>query len=380
MKRILPSLLLPALLAVNGCHKPAETTESNDIRVTSNQVVIAKGSAPASSITAVAPSTPIAASLNLNGRLVWDDNVTTRLFTPFSGRVIKCPIGVGESVKTGTTLALIASPDYGQARADARKAEADLMLAERTLARVRELYDHGAAPQKDLQSAEADQARARSEQKRATERLALYGEHPEGEEQLFAFRSPMAGILVEKNINPGAELRADLMLANAAQLAAPQFVVTDPERLWVQIDVPERDQAKVRAGQSFTIRSANLPGKTFSGRIDVVGDGLDQNTRTIKARGSLANPGRLLKSEMFVLAELTIAPESGVAVPVRAVFLRGEKHCVIVEDSPGHYSRREVTIGSEVNGQILITSALEPGLRVVTDGAILLEQLLSSNP
>ena len=190
----------------------------------------------------------------------------------------------------------------------------------------------------------------------------------------------MVGVLVEKNINPGAELRADLMLANTPQLASPQFVVTDPERLWVVIDVPERDQARVRAGQQFTVKSTSLPGQTFSGRVNVVGDGLDPNTRTIRVRGSLTNPGRLLKAEMFVQAEVPVAPEAGVVVPAVAMFLRGEQHCVILEDAPGRYVRRVVTPGAEHNGQLLITSGLSAGQRVVTEGAMLLEQLLSSSP
>jgi len=380
MNRILCASFTITIFVLTGCHKPPPAAESTDVRVEGGKVVVTPGSPPASAIMVATSTLPATAVMSLNGRLVWDDNATTRLFTPFSGRVTKIPVEAGERVEAGALLALIASPDYGQAQADARRAATDLVLAERTLLRVRDLFAHGAAPQKDLQSAEADMERARFERQRAAERLALYGADTNGVDQAYVFRSPIAGVLVEKNINPGAELRADLMLANAPQLSAPQFVVTDPERLWVLVDVPERDQARVRVGQTLTVRSANLPGQAFTGRVDVVGDGLDPNTRTVKVRGSLANPGRLLKAEMFVKAEVPLPPELGVAVPARAVFLRGEKHCVMVEDPPGHYARREVALGTQRGDQILVTSGLEAGQRVVTEGAMLLEQLLATSP
>jgi cobalt-zinc-cadmium efflux system membrane fusion protein len=80
---------------------------------------------------------------------------------------------------------------------------------------------------------------------------------------------------------------------------------------------------------------------------------------------------------MFVKAEFVLEPEHGVEVSSRAVFLRGEKHYVMLEDTPGHYSRREVTIGSEHSGRLIVTDGIKPGQRVVVDGALLLEQLLN---
>jgi len=101
------------------------------------------------------------------------------------------------------------------------------------------------------------------------------------------------------------------MLANTPQLASPLFVITDPTRLWIQIDVPERDQGRVRLEQSFEIKSRSLPAQTFTGKVEFISDSLDPTTRTIKVRGSVPNAQRLLKAEMFVKAEFLLAPESG---------------------------------------------------------------------
>jgi cobalt-zinc-cadmium efflux system membrane fusion protein len=366
-------------LVMTGCHKREIASDPPGVRVENDHVLVATDAPQAGSISVEASKSPDAAILSLNGRIVWDDNATTRLFTPFAGRVTKIPVETGQCVKTGDPLAHIASPDYGQAQADARRAATDLILSERTLARTRDLLSHGAAAEKDLQAAEAEMERARLEKQRTAERLALYGSSVDSVDQSYVLKAPIPGIVVERNINPGAELRSDQMLANTPQLALPHFVITDPTRLWIQIDVPEREQGRVRLEQSFAIKSMSIPGQTFTGKVDFISDSLDPTTRTIKVRGSVPNPQRLLKAEMFVKAEFVLAPESGVEVSSRAVFLRGEKHYVMLEEQPGHYSRQEVSVGSERAGRLIITNGLKPGQRVVVDGALLLEQVLSQS-
>src|SRR6266581_4654434 len=359
-----PAFLAVINLVLTGCHKENERVEVPRARVENGQVIVEPGSPPAASVSIETARPPAAVTLALNGRIVWDDNVTTRLFTPFAGRVTTIHADAGQSIEAGAPLVAIASPDFGQAQMDARRAATDFTLAERTASRLRELSEHGAAAQKDLQSAEADLERSRLEKERTAKRLALYGAAADLD-QAYILKSPIAGVVVEKNINPGAELRNDQMLANTPQLAAPLFVITDPTKLWIQIDVPERDYTRLCVGQPFVIKSASLPGQSFTGRVDVVSDSLDPNTHTVKARGSLSNGRRLLKAETFVTAEFTLPPEAGTEISSKAVFLRGEKHCVLVEEAPGRYARREVGVGAEHGGRIIITQGLETGRRVV---------------
>src|SRR6266566_1123492 len=366
-------------VALTGCPKENEHVEVPPARVENGRLIVEPGSPPAASVSIETAQPPAAVTLALNGRIVWDDNVTTRLFTPFAGRVTKIHVEAGQSIEVAAPLVAIASPDFGQAQADARRAATDFALAERTVSRLRELSEHGAAAQKDLQAAEAERERARWEKERTAKRLALYGAAADLD-QAYIFKAPIAGVVVEKNVNPGAELRSDQMLANTPQLAAPLFVITDPTKLWIQIDVPERDYIGLCAGQTFVIKSASLPGQSFTGRVDVVSESLDPNTHTVKARGSVANERRLLKAETFVTAEFTLPPEAGTEISSKAVFLRGEKHCVLVEEAPGRYARREVGVGAEHGGRIIITQGLETGRRVVVDGTLLLERMLEAEP
>src|SRR5438046_2018698 len=268
MRMLKTVLLLILSRFLIGCHSSSEkTSEAQRPRVEGDRIILPEGSPQTGSLAIAQAEVCKGASIHVNGRSVWDDEATVRVFTPFAGRVTKISADVGQAVKQRDTLAMIASPDFGQTQADARRAESDFLLTERTLARVRELYEHGAAPKKDLEAAEADFARAQTEKTRTVGRLNLYGGSLDTIDQVCPLMSPLDGVVVEKNINPGQEVRPDQMLANAPQLCSPLFVVTDPTRLWVLLDVSEKDLASIRPGEPIAIHASAFPGPVFDGRF-----------------------------------------------------------------------------------------------------------------
>jgi cobalt-zinc-cadmium efflux system membrane fusion protein len=266
-------------------------------------------------------------------------------------------------------LARIKSPEFSQAQAEARKALADAKAAERALARARELFEHGAAAAKDVDEAEADSARATSEKERAMATLSLYGGNTSSGDGVFSVRAPISGVVVEKSINPGQEVRSDQVGDK------PLFIVTDPRKLWLFLDVTEADVAALKPNQEVLIRARALPGNVFHGRVELISEGLDPTTRTIKARCLVDNAEKLLRAEMYVSADVT-ARAAGVDVPTKAVFLENDKHFVFVQTAPGAFARQPVTVGAEGNGRSVIVSGVAAGQRVVTEGCLLLEAIL----
>jgi len=378
MKAIVYTTIACGVALLTGCRHPQEATADNDPKVQGEKIIFPEKSHQLASLSVEPVEMSQSVPLHLHGRLIWDDNVTVRMFSPFGGRVVKILVEAGASVKQGDPLALIASPDFGQAQADARKAQTDFAQAERTLNRLRELSDHGAAAQKDLQAAEADYTRAAAEKERTAKRLALYGSGTDQFDQTFVLKSPLDGVVVEKNINPGQEVRPDQMMSSVPQFAAPLFVISDPTRLWLQLDANEQDLASLKPGMEIDVRSRMYPDQTFRGKIDMVSDFLDPLTRTIKVRVSIENSLRLLKAEMFVNVDVKNNAAVAVQVPVRAVFLKGEKYFVFVEDGQGQFTRREIKAGHEVDGRVAVLGGLEPGQRVVTNGSMLLQQVLTT--
>ena len=376
--RLYALVFLSMLPFASGCHGDAVTSTVPDPKVSGERITFTPGAPQLASLGVEAVTGNAAARASLFGRLSWNDDATVRVFTPFAGRVRRVLVDAGQVVRQGTPLAEVESPDYGQAQADARTAESDLRLAESNLARLNELYEHGAAALKDVEAAQADRARAAAQQSRAAARLASCGAVADSVTGLFLLRSPIGGTVVERNLTPGQEIRPDQMLANAPQLFSPLFVLSDPGRLWIQIDAPESELGELRPGTPFRFTSDALPGEAFEGRIDIVSESIDPNTHTVRARGSVNNPRRALKAEMYVNVSVDVAAHGAAmaSVPARAVFLRGDRHYAFVEEMPGTFVRREVRVGAEQDARVLVMDGLRAGQRVVTDGSVLLQQLL----
>jgi len=274
-------------------------------------------------------------------------------------------------VQAGQTLALLAAPELGSAQSEARRAEQDEALAQKNLARVAELVQAGVAPAKDLQAAEAEAARTAAERARTAARLKGYGAGG-AVDQRFALRAPIAGMVVERNVNPGQELRPD------AQSEKGLFVLSDPTRLWFVLDVAEADVGAVRPGAVVRIGATMLGEDRLEGTITHVADFVDPQTRTVKVRGTMANPGRRAKAESFVTAELRMPSAGGIIVPTKAVYLRGEQNYVFVDAGEGRYVRKPVRLGPTLDGHQVVLEGLAADEKVVVDGSLLLERLLAS--
>ena len=306
-------------------------------------------------------------TIELPARLVWNEERTQRIVPSFAGRVSHIDVDLGQSVKAGTVLARLASPDFGAAQADATKARVDVAMTQKTLARQRELLEAGIAPRKDAEQAEADAQRAAAELARAQSRVALYGGGA-GIDQQQALRATFAGVVVERNLNPGQELRPD----QSGPGVPPLLVISDPRSLWVLIDARESEAGTLRHGAAFTLVVPTLGDRVFEGRVTAVSDAIDPATRTVKIRGLVENPDRVLRAEMLATARFERSLGAGVLVPAQAVALRGTHHSVFVQSAPGVFEPREVKLGYQGPTQAVVSHGLEVGELVVSENMLLL--------
>jgi cobalt-zinc-cadmium efflux system membrane fusion protein len=371
-----------ALALFSGCGKKEKEAEGLPAPVVEGDKVTFKANAPQlNSITTEPAVARAMAVTHVTGHLYWNDEVTVRVFAPVAGRVSSVKADIGDAVSVGGPLAEIDSPDFGQALADARTALGNFAVADKTLAREKELLDHGAAAQKDVEASQAAYAAAIAERDRAQARLTLYGGSDNGTNSLYLLRSPLAGMVVDKNINPGQEIRADMMLANAPNLFAPLFIVSDPTRLWLQLDIPESELTSVRQGLKLRVYAANaFPGKAFDGEIQRIADGMDPSTRTVRVRCEVKNPDRLLKADMYVAADVvrdgTDLGQAGVEVPASALFMKGDDSYLFVEQSAGQYLREKVKVGTEKDNKVPVLDGVSAGQKVVIQGALLLQSIV----
>lgn len=313
--------------------------------------------------------------LTLPGRLVWDEDHTVRVQAPFAGRVLRPLVTVGDKVRAGQPIAEMASAEFGNAVSEARSAENDVRLADDNLKRLRELHEAGIVAMKELRQAEADFAGKQIEFNRTQTRLRQIGA---GDGPNYLLRAPISGIVVERAVNAGQEFRPD-----AAGL--PLFVITDPSRLWVRMDATESDLRRlqsVRVGTAISLATPAYPNQTFPGALSHIGDSIDPESRTFRLRGVVSNPARLLKGEMFVTATFPVGADEAYGrlhnVPASAVMLIGSSRQVFVLDPDGGYRQIEVRLVRESAGRSTV-QGLKDGQKVVTEGNLFLQQILSDS-
>jgi cobalt-zinc-cadmium efflux system membrane fusion protein len=266
-------------------------------------------------------------ALVLGGRIDFDDQRLTHVISPVSGRITRILARLGEEVKRGTPLVAIVSPDVGGAVADELKARADLVAAEHDWTRQQKLYAVQAAAQRDYEGAEDNFRRAKAEEERALQRLALF-EHGRvnAVTQEYELPSPIAGRVVASMAYPGLEVQGQY----AGGVAAELFTVGSTATVWLYADVAEADLPAVRAGAAVTARVLAYPDRAFGGRIDWVSPALDPQLRSARVRCVLANPDGLLKPQMFASVRIERPPLRALAVPRGAVVRINDQSFVYV--------------------------------------------------
>ncbi len=301
------------------------------------------------------------------GRLTWSEDRTTRIRSPFAGRVVRSLVRAGDSVEAGQALAEIFSSDFGRVQADYH-----LALAE--FERAKLLFEAGIMSRRELQSSEAGYKRAKAEYSRSQPVADKPVET--SRDGLFVLRSPISGTVVETSINPGQELGSE-------QDAPPLYIVSDPGRLWVWVDLSEMEIGQVsslRLPLAVSLRSAALPERKFAASLVHFSDALDPVSRTFRMRGVVENPGRELKGAMFVQVSLPMRgvqdeSDQQLVIPASAVFLMGEKRYIFIQHSETRYTRQEVTVIREIAGRAIVTG-ISLGQLVVTEGNLYLQQIL----
>jgi cobalt-zinc-cadmium efflux system membrane fusion protein len=309
----------------------------------------------------------------LNGRVAYDENRTARVAAPIAGRVVRLDAQPGDMVKAGQPLAWLDAPEYAAAAADVQKDENDLRLKTRAYERASEMLEAEVLARKDYELADTDLKQAQAELHRAQLRLRNLnaGSVLAREDGRYAVRAPIPGVVADRQVNPGAEVRPD------AQNAL--FVITDPKHVWVMIDLPERYLGKVAVGQIVAVEVDAYRGIDLNGRIASIGETLDPATRRVQVRCIVDNARQLLKPEMFArVTPLSEERQKHARIPNTALVSEGLSSFVFVETAPGTFEKRRIELGLQGHEESYLKSGLARGDKVVTSGALLLQSELAS--
>ena len=340
--------------------------------VTSGTIKFEEGSPQLSLIQSQSiPLSSIPTADELNARLAYDDDVTSRLSPSFSGRIIELKAAPGDVVKTGQVLAVIDSPDFGIAQADLNKARADEKRKLLSLKRAKELVPGEAISNRDFEVIQADYAQAQAETARAEQRLKNLNPHDlviKGQKVILA--SPMDGVVTERNASPSLEV--------SPGMSTPLFVVTDPKRLWLAIDLPEAFLGQVKVGGDVAVSTDAYRDERFKGKIIQLGQIINPNTRRATVMARVDNSEGKLLPEMFARAAILQTSGQGVRIPNESLIIRGIYSYVFVETKPGEFKLQQVKLLKRGIDFSYVGEGLKGDERVVTKGALLLDAELLS--
>ena len=327
------------------------------------------------------------------GAITADGTRSTPVLMPYAGQVVRVLADAGQVVRQGQPLLLIKTSDFVDARsglfsarAAYQNAQAQLVAAQRNADRQQQIYETAGGALKDYQQAKADLAAAQATARTAAaslgaarDKLAILGKSQgeinrlensgqgAGIHDITTLVAPISGVVASRDVAPGQYV--------SQGGDKPVMTITDPSRVWLVAQVAESDAEAVRVGDPVEVTTPALPGRVFHATIDLVGAALDPQTHRLPVRASIPNPDKALKPQMF--ASFAIHHRNAgeaIRVPAAAVIHEGDNARVWIMRPDGLLVARDVTTGDSAGGLVTITSGLKPGEKIVTSGALFVNE------
>jgi len=364
--------LLAATLVLSGCQgsKTNAADESSQAGNNPELFTIPQDQTSHVQVVTVQPTT-LTRSLRLTGAVAYNGFRTTPVITQVSGPVSRIAVVPGQKVTKGQPMLYVASPDYSQLRSNYLKAKDAYLLAQKAYARAKDLYQHHAIAEQNLEQAESAEVQAGGDMASAAAALKVMGitdpdalvKAPPSFE--VPVRAPISGEVVEQLVSAGQFIQPGTTQC---------FTISDMSTVWVLVNVYQNDLPYVKVGDQVTIHTDAYP-DVFHGRISYIAAALDPSTRTLQARIETNNPGEKLKKDMFVTSTVNAGTiKDAIALPDSAVLRDNENQpFVYAEVGSNQFGRRGVTLGENLSGQTQITSGIKPGDQVVGNGSLFLQ-------
>ncbi len=359
------------LLVVTGCEGSGQYASTNVKASNDAQLfTIPPEQMSHVQVLKVQPTT-LTRTLRLTGAVAYNGFRTTPVITQVSGPVSRVVVVPGQHVHQGEPMLYVASPDYSQLRTNYLKAKDAYALAQKAYARAKDLYEHKAIAEQNLEQAASAEVQAGDDLVSAQAALKVMGiTDPDALVQAppsfeVPVKAPISGEVVEQDVAAG-----QLIQPGTTQC----FMISDTSNVWVLVNIYQKDLPYVRPGDAVKIQT-DAYSVVFPGRIAYIAAALDPNTRTLQARIETDNPGEKLKKDMFVIATVNAGTmPNAIALPDAAILRDSENQpFVYAATSSNQFGRRSVTLGESLKGQTEVTSGLKAGDQVIGDGSLFLQ-------
>ena len=314
-----------------------------------------------------------------DGTIALNDDLTTPVFSPFSGRVTKIFAKLGDRVERGAPLMAVEASEFVQAQSDLITAKAQFNLAETNEKRQRELYEAEGAALKDWERSQVDLAAAEAALAAVRNRLRIFGKSDAEIVELeqapkvpamnpeSTVAAPISGTIVQRQVGIGQYIQAGS--SNAV------FSIGDLSKVWMIANVREVDGSLVHVGEAVEVHVLAVPNRVFKAKVSYVAPAIDPNTHRLAVRADVDNRDGFLKPQMF--ANFTILTGSGIAaaaVPKSAIVYEGETARVWVLASSGALAPRQIQTGRTDGDMVEVVGGLTAGEKIVVSGGLFIDR------
>jgi cobalt-zinc-cadmium efflux system membrane fusion protein len=329
------------------------------------------------------------------GKIAIDEDRSTPVFSPYTGRLTKLLVRPGDHVTKGQPLFVIEAADTVQAQNDyiaamtgMNKAQSALDLAKIQDTRARDLFEGKAVPLKDYQQSQATLIQAQNDLRSmqtaleaSSNKLRILGFT---DDDIATFRqkgrinpestvfSPIEGTVVQRKAGPGQYV--------STGASDPVYVIGDLSTVWLTAFVRETDVANVSVGQDLNFSVMALPNRPLTARINYVAAAIDPATRRLLVRATIDNKDGALKPEMFANVTLFSASDHpAVGVPKQALIYEGDQVRIWVAHEDKSIELRQIKPGL-INGDLVeVVGNLKPGEQIVTKGSLFIDRAASGS-
>lgn len=297
------------------------------------------------------------------GEIRFDEDRTAHVVPRVPGVVEAVQAELGQAVKRGQVMAVIASQQISDLRSEQQAAQRRLELARLTFQREQQLWQERISAEQDYLQARQVLQEAEIALANARQKVAAVG--PAGAGNRYELRAPFDAVVVEKHLSVGEVVDAT---SNA-------FTLSDLSRVWATFAVAPRDLDKVVTGRNVTVSAPDL-GAQVEGKVNYVGSLLGEQNRAATVRATLANPNGAWRPGLFVNIAVSVERFNAAVVVPESALQTWEEQTVVFARTEEGFEARPVKAGRRDAGQVEIISGLAAGTQVAAAGSFVLKSEL----
>ena len=364
MRNIIGTLIIGMLIM--SCHSQKQQDNGADFTNKGDTIIISANSVTGAKIELQTIGLqPYSADLKTTGTVQAVNGQMAEIAPPFSGRITKSFVKLGQRVAKGTPLFELNSTDFYEATKAYFQALQNKNTTEINYKRQKDLFANGVNAQKDIEDAENGYENARKEYENTAANLKMLGVDPANVimGQPLMVLSPIAGEVVRSNIVIGQYIKDD---------AEPTMIIADLDKVWVAALVKEKYINSIKENDTVEVYTDASPQALIPGKIYHIEELLDETTRSVRVLVACDNKDRLLRPGMFAGVHFINAPQESILIPDAAIFQSDQGSSVFVQIAKGEYLKRKIECRSAGNGLSLVTEGLKAGETIIVQGGIYL--------